>query len=204
MKQFQRPAFFVKALALLSLCIMLFSCARYVKETSHLQADARYHILIASDASDFKDVIRNRLVDHYKTTSNIDVVNLSALENIQGEKYDAIVIMDSCWVKSHLNLSFKEFLDGLKDESHVVLFLTTGSHEWDYQYKSVDAITSASVVENEESVFKQLKSRIDKVLMGANQKRFQHSDFARSAFMKYVFSQSKSVSYNPLNTISSS
>lgn len=190
MKRFQSPAFFVKALVLLPLCIMLLSCARYVKESSHLQADARHHILIASDASDFKDAIRNRLVDHYKATANVDVVNLSTLENIQAEKYDAIVIMDSCWMKSHLNFSFKGFLDGLKDESHVVLFLTTGSHEWDYQYKNVDAITSASVVEDEEAVFKQLKSRIDSVLVRADENPSQDSDSAPSACLNYAFSKS--------------
>lgn len=150
----------------LFLCVILLSCARHIKEDRFAQANAEYHILIASNPSEFKDGIRNRLIENYRTTANIDVVNISSLREIREDRYDAILIMDSCIAWSHLNLSFKSFLDDLERKDHVVLFLTTGGSEWDYQYRGLDAITSASVIDHQDDMFNQLKARIDEILTG--------------------------------------
>jgi GTP cyclohydrolase III len=156
-----------KLLVLLILCLALISCARQVKERSFSPPDATHRILIASDASDFKDTIRDRLVDNYVKFAHIDVVNVSNLNNVEGDTYDAILIMDTSMGWNRLNVSFKRFVDNLENKDRVVLFFTTGDNHWDYQYQDVDAVTSASIVENEKDVFEALRSRIDRVLASA-------------------------------------
>jgi hypothetical protein len=167
MKYSKSLKFKIMTVSFLSLCLLLLSCARHVQETSFAKADAKHYMLIASDSSDFKDGVRNRIVDKYRETAHIDIVNISQLKSIHADKYNVVVIMDSCWGWSHLNLSFKKYIEGLESKEHVILFITTGGRDWDYQYKNVDAITSASVIENEQEVFELLSQRIDGVLLKA-------------------------------------
>ncbi len=150
---------------LLVLCIALVSCARHVQEDRFIRADAAHRILIASSASEFKDALRSRLIDNYRPVANIEVIDIKALKEIDADAYDAIVIMDSCWARSHLNLSFKRFIDDLERNNHVILLLTTGSEQWDFTYENVDAVTSASLLDNQDKVFETLQKRIDEVLM---------------------------------------
>ncbi|MFO8112249.1 MAG: hypothetical protein R6T92_07050 [Desulfosalsimonadaceae bacterium] len=150
---------------LLVFCIALVSCARHVQRDHFIQADAAHRMLIASSASEFKDALRSRLIDNYRPVANIEVIDIKLLEEIDADAFDAIVIMDSCWARSHLNLSFKRFIDDLERRNHVILLLTTGGEEWDFAYENVDAVTSASVIDNQDKVFETLRRRIDAVLM---------------------------------------
>ena len=153
------------AIVLLLFCAMLVSCARHVKETRHAIDDhAARHILIASGGSRFKDNIRERLVDAYRTEANIDVISIASLESVRPEAHDVILIMESCLAGGRLNRSVRDFLDNLENRDRVILFMTFGSPPEVYRDLGVEAITSASVVENAEAVLDEIHTSIRRIL----------------------------------------
>lgn len=149
---------------MLVLAATLLSCVRSVPEVRHVVVNARYSLLIASDASEFKDAVRSRVFDHFRDHSNVEVVNISRLNKIQAGDFDAVLIMDTCLGWSHFNPSMKAFLDGVEDPGRIILFLTVDDTEWAFTYQGVDAITAASRMEDEERVAAELIKEIDRIL----------------------------------------
>ena len=140
------------------------ACARSVPEVRHVVVNARFSILIASDASDFKDAVRHRVFEHFKTFSNVEVVNINRLKTIKADDFDAVLIIDTCLGWSRFNPTMKSFIDAAQDPSHVILFMTVDDTEWEYTYRGVDAMTSASVIEDEERVAADLIQKVDDIL----------------------------------------
>ena len=100
---------YISVLAVVALAFLA-SCIRNVKETQLTTENAKFNLIIAGDSSDFKDEIRNRIIDRYSNNGNIDVVNIDKLENIRPEDYDVILIMDTCIGCEDFNWSMKSFL----------------------------------------------------------------------------------------------
>jgi hypothetical protein len=149
---------------LLAMLLSLQACARSVPEVRHVAVNARYSLLIASDASGFKDAVRGRVFDHYKPSGNVEVVNIGSLKTRKAEDFDAVLIIDTCLGWSRFNPSMKAFLDGAQDPDRVVLFMTVDDTEWDFTYQGVDAITAASTIEDEARVATVLIQKIDHIL----------------------------------------
>ena len=153
----------ILALAVVALAFLA-SCTRNVKETQFTTENAKFNLLIAADASDFKDRVRNRLIARYSKSGNIDVVNIKKLENIRPEDYDVILIMDTCIGCEDFNWSMKDFLDRLEENNNVVLLMTTGYSHYEFSYGGVDAITAASRIADEEEIFSRLSEEIDRII----------------------------------------
>jgi len=149
---------------LLSMLVSLSACARSVPEVRHVVVNARFSLLIASDASVFKDAVRGRVFDHYKSSGNVEVVNIGSLKTRKAEDFDAVLIIDTCLGWSRFNPSMKAFLDGVQDPERVVLFMTVDDTEWDFTYQGVDAITAASTIEDEARVAAVLIQTLDYIL----------------------------------------
>lgn len=139
------------------------SCTRNLKETRLEQPGIRTSLLIAGDASEFKDGIRKAIIDRYRATCNIDIINIDRLPKIRGNDYDAVLIMDTCMAWSNFNRSVKAFLDKSQNRN-VVFFMTADDPEWTFTYNGVDAITAASEKENQDAMILQLSAAIDKIL----------------------------------------
>jgi hypothetical protein len=149
---------------LLFMLVSLQACARSVPEVRHVAVNANFNLLIASDASVFKDAVRGRVFDHYKPSGNVEVVNIGSLKTRKAEDFDAVLIIDTCLGWSHFNPSMKAFLDGAQDPDRVVLFMTVDDTEWDFTYQGVDAITAASNIEDETRVAAALIQKLDHIL----------------------------------------
>jgi hypothetical protein len=149
----------------LSLAIGLASgCTRNLQEERYTTAAARVEILIAGDASEFKDALRQRLIDHYRPFSNIDVVNIDKLRTVAIDDYHVVVIIDTCLAWSRFNPSTKTFLDRTAERRKVVLLMTVDDTDWSFEYQGVDAMTAASVMANEDQVFERLRNAVDRIL----------------------------------------
>ena len=155
----------ISILAIVALAFLA-SCTRNVKETQFTTENAKFNLLVAGDSSDFKDRVRNRIIARYRKNGNIDVVNINNLKDIRPEDYDVILIMDTCIGCEDFNWSMKSFLDRLEDNNNVVLFLTAANPNYEYSYGSVDAITAASKIANEEEILTELSEEIDKIIAG--------------------------------------
>ena len=139
------------------------SCTRNLKETRLEQPGASHSLLIAGDASEFKDNIRMAIIDRYRETCNIEIINIAGLPETSGNDYDAILIMDTCLAWSNFNRSVKAFLDKSQNRN-VVFFMTADDSDWTFTYNGVDAITSASEKENQDVMIRRLIAAIDDIL----------------------------------------
>jgi hypothetical protein len=149
---------------LLAMLVSLHACARSVPEVRHVAVNARFSLLIASDASVFKDAVRGRVFDYYTPSGNVEVVNIGSLKTRKAEDFDAVLIIDTCLGWSRFNPSMKAFLDGAQDPDRVVLFMTVDDTEWDFSYQGVDAITAASNIEDDARVAAVLIQKLDHIL----------------------------------------
>jgi len=142
------------------------ACSKNIRETTVENPDASYRLVIAGDSSEFKDSIRERLMNNYQHICHIDVVNLDKLEGIDEDQYDAVLIMDTLMAWGGFNREVKRFIDSRQDSRKIVVFFTAGDPESVYSYKGVDAITSASVPAQEDDVVDRLTREIDLLLSG--------------------------------------
>ena len=152
---------------LLSATLVMLSisaCTRGVKETRLSIEGAEFSMLIASDASEFKDRIRERIIARYQPDASIHIVKIKRLKDIDPTDYDVVLIMDTCLAWSGFNPSLNEFLETHASRGNIVLFMTAGDPDWTFSYQGVDAITSASVMENEEGKLDEIVQRIDHLL----------------------------------------
>jgi hypothetical protein len=139
------------------------SCTRNLKETRLGQPGAATSLLIAGDASEFKDDIRMAIIDRYRATCTIDIINIDKLPQIDANHYHAVLIMDTCLAWSNFNRSVKAFLDKSQNDN-VVFFMTADNPDWRFTYNGVDAITSASEKENRDVMIHRLIAAIDEIL----------------------------------------
>ena len=141
----------------------LLGCTRNLKEERYTTEDARLELLIAGDASTFKDSLRQRRIDHYRPYSNIDVVNIDKLRQVDTADDDVVVIMDTCPAQSRLNPSTKGFLDRIDDRCKVEVLMTADDPDWEFTYLGVDALTAVSKPDEEKQIFERLRTDIDRI-----------------------------------------
>jgi len=149
-------------LAFIILVLMFtLSCAKQIPEQQFAAENAKFDLLIGGVTSEFKDNIVSRLVDRYKDQGNINLVDYDKLQQVQCEDYDVILVVDDSEAWTLWNFSLKSFLKKTENCNNIVLFITAGDPDWKYRYKDLDAITSASIVGEEDKVFNELTAKID-------------------------------------------
>ncbi len=140
------------------------SCTRNIREYKVEAKDAKYDFIFASDSSEFKDSIREKLISRYKKQANISLINIRKIKDIKAKENDVILIMDTCMGGTRLNISLNSYLTNLEDNKNTVLFITAGDNDWKYSYKDIDAITSASESKNKEQVIRKISEKIDAII----------------------------------------
>ena len=158
MKKLLLPGFLAFALLLSA------SCTHKLKEVKFVPQIKEYTMLIAGDSSTFKDSVRDRIIEKYRPTCEIHVINIKDLPNVDASLYDVVVIMDTCMAWSGFNPSFKTFLDKDGNKNKTVLSMTAGNPSWKYSYNNVDAITSASRVDKQDSFFVRIDDGIQEIM----------------------------------------
>ncbi|MFA6013192.1 MAG: hypothetical protein WC799_24600 [Desulfobacteraceae bacterium] len=153
------------------ICMIFFlgACSTHLKEINIVSEKPGPTILIAGDSSSFKDKVRERIIEKYKPTCTIHVVNVADLKEKTADSYDVVLIMDTCMAWSSFNPSLKAFMDSEENRKKTVLSMTAGDPDWTYSYKGVDAITSASRVAKEDDFFNRIDKDIERVLALAKQ-----------------------------------
>ncbi len=160
----ERKLSFISLNLLLGIILIFTSCTRKLVETNIESKNVLGKILIAGDSSEFKDKIRELIIGEFKLYYSIDVVNIEKLNKIDSTIYSGIIIMDTCMVWSGFNPSLKSFMEKSNNREKTILFITAGDPDWKYSYMDVDAITSASDIDNEDVVYNRIKSEIKTIL----------------------------------------
>lgn len=133
-------------------------------ESCHLNDQARINFLIASDASDYKDRLRTKIINRYEDYCNIKVINISNLKNNVSELFDIILIMDTCVACDDFNRSLKKFLVEDQNLNKVVLLMTAGDSQQGFNYAGIDAISAASRTDNIANDYLRIISEIESKL----------------------------------------
>ncbi len=139
------------------------ACTRSLKQQKIVHPNAGRTLLIAGDTSEFKDSVRTAVIDNYRSSTNIDIIGIQQLAKTRADRYDAVLIMETCLAWSNFNPSVKAFLDKLPVHN-VVFFMTVDDEDWTFTYNGVDAITSASEKANREPMIRRLTAEIDAIL----------------------------------------
>ncbi len=150
------------------LCALLLTgCgSRLLKEIKLINENAKHKFLIASDSSEFKDEIRNTIIEKYKNTCSIEIVNIEKLSEKSGRDYDFVLIMLEIQDWGMLNPEMRDFIDKTEDKKKIIMFATSMNPYYEYDYEGVDAVTSASNMENKYEILEKLTAQVDSVLGG--------------------------------------
>ncbi len=109
-------------------------------------ADMSKKILIASQGSDFKNLMVDTLTSRLKGEDvYISVIDISELKEINQEDWDAEIIIHTT-EGYRLPDVVKEYLERIGNPDEVILLITSGSGEWKPEECKVDILTSASKV----------------------------------------------------------
>lgn len=144
--------------------MLLASCSHHLKEIRLVPQITEHRLLIAGDSSEFKDSVRDKIIETYKSNTEITVINIKDLPKVDAAPYDAVLIMDTCMAWSGFNPSLKSFLDKDENRAKTVLSMTAADPGWKYSFKDVDAITSASRVENMEAFYSRINDGLQKIM----------------------------------------
>ncbi|WP_299336412.1 hypothetical protein [uncultured Psychroserpens sp.] len=104
-------------------------------------------LLIATQGSEFKDSVTKHVVEHFENDSIfINVVDVSALETIDSELYNAVLLVHT-WENWKPPIEVKTFIEKNKSDIDNMVVITT-SGEGTYKMDEIDAITGESKPEN--------------------------------------------------------
>ena len=101
-------------------------------------------VLIATQGSEFKDVVVAGVVEHLKAHSAyVKVIDVSALPGVDEGEWNAIVLMHT-WEMRKPPQEVKAFVDRARSPAKWVVLTTSGAGT--FKLDGVDAISSASIV----------------------------------------------------------
>lgn len=136
-------------------------------EASSLNYDTgRGSVLIATQGSDYKNAITNILIEELGgVAERIDIIDAKSLEGITATEWDAIAIIhtNEIWMAPH---AVRTFLKEHYNPAYMAVISTSGSGV--IQVDGVDAITSASVMNDATEHALLTSAQIKEILLQAN------------------------------------
>jgi flavodoxin len=146
--------------------LLVYACSGNIQEKKMENPGAKFRLLIAvieGRASEFKEAVIQQMIEKYKDTCAIDVLNVSQTEQITQKQYDVVLLIDRCKWGMKFNSTFKKLAAEL-DQKKLVVFITAGDADWKYSDNGIDAVTSASKNGKEQDVVQEIAKKIDAVL----------------------------------------
>lgn len=140
------------------------SCKDTIPAKIYENPGADCKIMISGVSSEFKDAILNDIVDKYSETCQIEIVEFSKAHKIDPDNYDAMVLMDEVQGWMILNRRTRRFIHKFEPKRKLVLLLTAGDEEYEYEKDGIDAITSASVLNNTSGIAEEIIARLDALI----------------------------------------
>lgn len=124
--------------------------------------DLRKKVLIASQGSEFKNALVDKLIGDLKDRSiYIKVVDVADLPEVSGEGWSNIVVIHTTeWYKAPKGV--RKYLKQAEDLGNTVLVTTSGEGSWKPSGYDVDVITSASEMSDIDKVIREVMGKIDR------------------------------------------
>ena len=146
----------------------LFGCApKMVKTIEHGDPGADTRVLIASEASDFKQAVIEQVVARFQNEGLF--FKITDLQNLADERtnaYAAVIIINSC-VAWQLNPKVNAFIKTADSLEKVILLTTAGDQDWQPGVEGVDAITAASMPADVETIADKINAKLGALIHAA-------------------------------------
>lgn len=145
------------------LSVIFFGCTHSNQADDVNPSNLDQKVLIVKQGSPFKDLVTTEILLHYKSSPIVvEVIDIGALENTIGADFDAIVLMHR-WEASGPPETVQSFIDQNSKLKNKIVVLSTSWNGLE-KMKNVDAITGASLVENESIITAKIIKSLDRVL----------------------------------------
>lgn len=118
-------------------------------------------ILIATQGSAFKDTIVHEIVNAYQANNYIKVTDVNNLYSVNEKDWDCIVVIHT-WEMWRPPKAIKYYMKRRTNPAKHVVITTSG--DGNYKQADIDAITTASIMENSHEIAQKAMNRIDKIL----------------------------------------
>jgi hypothetical protein len=139
-----------------------------------------YRVLIATQASDFKNAVVEGVVAQLKGRPvNIQVIDVTKLLKVKVDDWDVIVVLHT-WENWQAEAGAKLFIEQQPNLNKIIVLTTSG--DGNLKMQGVDAITSASLLQDVAKHVDNISRRIDKLF---NKTAVQTS--AEDSLVKYPF-----------------
>ena len=151
---------------MIPLILVLSGCASKPVRTVEFgdMVSSRHRVLIATQESVFKEAVAAEVIDGLeRELCHVRLIDVGRLDEESTEDYDAIVIATLC-VARHTPRRVERFIDRVREKDKVVLLVTAGSGKCGSRPSQVDAITSASTMNNAVMIAESIIERVEMLL----------------------------------------
>ncbi|MCK0192052.1 hypothetical protein [Arenibacter sp. F20364] len=150
MKKFRKIILVLLSIAVVFLVFMFWYQNEYAMDQAQKYEvntpGGNSRLLVATQGSEFKNMITTAIVDYYKTEAvYIKVIDVSALVGVNPINYDALLVIHT-WENWKPPSAVKSFMDRTTDYRDKMVVLTT-SGEGSYKMEGVDALTGESILD---------------------------------------------------------
>jgi hypothetical protein len=147
---------------LLALVALLFVPAGIALAAAPAPAPAAPRVLIATQATPYKEAVSAGLTDYLKGKSIVvEVIDVTELDKVEPAKWQAIVLMHT-WEMERPPAAVQDFVDRLPSREKLVVHTT--SAEGNIKLDGVDAISGASNIVDAGVMVKALAARVEALL----------------------------------------
>ena len=168
MKIFKRVLIVLGALVILMVAVFgIYLLMNRQSVAEHFEvgsADASSKILIATQGSEYKDLMVDTLTARLKGEDvYISVIDISGLKEIDQKDWDAEIIIHTTegW---KLPDPVKEYLDRIENAEEIILLITSGDGGWKPEECKVDVLTSASQVSDIQEKANSIEKKVNSLL----------------------------------------
>lgn len=145
--------------------LSMFSCGGDPKRSAEMSGrDNLPKVAIIVRESTFKDMLVSRIVEDYGQTTTLTIMDISALNDLDENGYDALVVMGARMGFLMFSVKERRFLRKLQHPEKLVLLMTAAASDWEWDRDDVDVISGASKTENLDPLYTEMRQKLDVIL----------------------------------------
>ena len=154
------------------LSLVVWGCASQpgAQFESGLAAMSGKKVLVATQETKFKQAVVSKIYDQLNQNSIYSrIVNVSRLKYLSADEYAAIVIINHC-LAGRPDPRVESFIDNHSQTNKIIMVTTGIGESWKPDVPGVDAITSASVMDQTDQVAGTIVNRVLALVHSKNPK----------------------------------
>ena len=147
---------------LIWLSLVAWGCASQPVATveSGQPTGSKRHVLVATQNSKFKQAIVSEIHAQLKRNAvYLKIIDVKRLKNQSTSEFSAIVIINRC-MAGRPDPRVESFIDGEPFKNKIIVLTTGAGDSWKPDAPAVDAITSASVLDESDQVARSIVTRV--------------------------------------------